>query len=113
MSIISGLRSDKWRTVSSDIVGGGHFDADSVPLNLYAPTKYYVELKSVAESVFKAFELYGSRSGSDSVSDCVYARVGDAISTEAILEVVFGTVRLRLKNNETFPVSVRVTKLIN
>ena len=110
MSIIQGSRADKWQTISATIAGGGSLDIDSVPVAAYSNSKYYVEIKSSSPVRFKSFEMFGSKKGS-SVEDTVYARLGDTLSTTAGLSVSGASVKLTIGNNESFPVSVKVTKL--
>lgn len=110
MAIVSAVFSNRWSRTEHIVSTTQTLDIDSNLFSEFKGTKYYIQAYSESNNVYKTLEMLATKEGFG-VSDSVFSRIGDNINLEFIFDVIGLNAVLSVSNNESFPVSIILTKL--
>lgn len=110
MAIVNAIFSSRWARSEYIVAPSQTLDIDSNLLSEFKGTKYYIQSYSDTNSVYKTIEMLVTKEGSG-VSDSVFGRIGDNIDLDFVFGVIGSNAVLSATNNESFPVSIILTKL--
>jgi hypothetical protein len=110
MAIVSAAFSNRWSRTEHVVSTAQTLDIDTNLFSEFYGTKYYIQAFNEANNLYKSLELIATRQGSE-VSDSVFGKIGDTIDLEINFNLSGSIAVLTVTNNESFPVSVVLTKL--
>ena len=92
------------------VAAGAATNIDSAPLAGGVSRKYFIDFAIPSEDRYRAVEMFTSRQGT-SVTDNVYARLGDAIDVSLNFVVIGADGVVQVVNNELVPVTITIFKI--
>jgi hypothetical protein len=110
MAIVNAIFSNRWARSEFIVQSASSLEIDSNLFSEFKGTKYYVQAFSESNNLYKSFEMIASREGAG-VSDSLFAKIGDTIDLEFNFNLSGPSAILTATNNESFPVSIVLTKL--
>lgn len=105
----AGLNNDS--AISDTVAASATEDIDTIDLDDLCSVKYLLCVHNVTEDKYCSFELYGTRSTGNGVTDTLYAKIGDVLDFTVEFLVVGTDAILRITNNETFTLTVSGVKI--
>lgn len=106
-----GLQTFPIDTLSGTVLASSTTDIDTVPLASFQGIKYFISYWNDAQDKRKVLELSITKK-TGSLKSSVYGKIGDELDVD-VDESISGTdMLLTISNNELFPVTVNVARLI-
>lgn len=105
------INNGLWTDISDTVPSSSSKDVDTFDFATFIAAKHIVSVFNLDEAKYKSFEVSAIKSGAG-VNDTVYNIQGQGIDYDLNVSVSLGQVKYTITNNESYPLTLSIRKLV-